>query len=104
MTLGQRWMRRPQKVWLRRALFQIHLWTGIGVGLYVLLISVSGSAIVFRNKLYKSLGSEPKTVAVLDHRLTQDELRNAAKRAYPGYAVTFVFESKRANQATEIWM
>jgi hypothetical protein len=33
--------RRPQSLWLRRALFQIHLWTAIGVGLYVVAISVS---------------------------------------------------------------
>jgi len=28
----------PQTIWLRRALFQIHLWCGIGLGLYVFLI------------------------------------------------------------------
>ena len=31
-------------MWSRRALFQIHLWTGIGVGLYMLMISITGSA------------------------------------------------------------
>src|SRR5437879_6170187 len=104
MTFAEQWVRRPQNVWLRKALFQIHLWTGIGVGLYVVLISVSGSAIVFRNELYKSLGPGPKTVAVSGARLTQSELRQAAHRAYPGYSVTFVFEAKSPNQATEIWM
>src|SRR5712691_3794559 len=104
MTLAEQWIRRPQNLWLRRALFQIHLWTGIGVGLYVLLVSVSGSAIVFRNELYKSLGSGPKTVAVSGPRLTQEELKAAARRFYPGYSVTFVFEAKSPNRAIEIWM
>ena len=104
MTFGEQWIRRPQNLWLRKALFQVHLWTGIGIGIYVLLISVSGSAIVFRNELYKSLGTGPKTVAISGPRLTQEELKATARRAYPGYSVTFIFEAKRPNQATEIWM
>ena len=65
MTFWDRWLRRPQGLWLRKAIFQIHLWTGIGLGIYVVLISVSGSAIVFRNELYKSLWPPPKLVAML---------------------------------------
>ena len=29
----------PQTTWLRKATFQLHLWSGIGIGLYVLLVS-----------------------------------------------------------------
>ena len=36
---------------VRRALFQVHLWAGIGVGLYVLVIGVSGSVLMFREEL-----------------------------------------------------
>lgn len=100
----QQWLRRPQSVWLRKALFQIHLWTGIGLGLYVVLISVSGSAIVFRNEIYKALDQGPKRVSVQGERLTQDQIRDIAHRDYPGYAITFLFESKRPDQATEIWL
>ena len=46
-----RWLYQPQKVWLRRALFQVHLWSGIALGLYVLMISVTGSVLVYRNEL-----------------------------------------------------
>jgi uncharacterized iron-regulated membrane protein len=45
----------PQSLWLRRALFQIHLWMGIALGLYVLIISASGSLIVFRRELDRAL-------------------------------------------------
>ena len=31
MGVVERWVRHPQQVWARKALFQIHLWTGIGV-------------------------------------------------------------------------
>lgn len=43
----RRFIRHPQAVFLRRAVFQIHLWTGVAVGLYVLMISLSGSVLVF---------------------------------------------------------
>ncbi len=51
MTLGQRLVRQPQTLWARKALFQVHLWTGIGVGLYIFVISISGRAIVFRREI-----------------------------------------------------
>ena len=77
----KQWLHRPQSVWLRKATFQIHLWTCIGLGLYVLLISVSGSAIVFRNELYNALWPGPRTVAIGNHKLSHDDLRDAARRA-----------------------
>jgi hypothetical protein len=52
MTDWQRWIWHPQSEWLRKATFQIHMWSGIGVGLYVLMISVTGSILVYRNELY----------------------------------------------------
>jgi len=42
-------------VTFRRATTQVHLWTGIAIGLYVLVISISGSAIVWRRELDAAL-------------------------------------------------
>jgi uncharacterized iron-regulated membrane protein len=91
-------------VWLRKALFQVHLWTGIGVGLYVLAISISGSAIVYRNALYKKLSPGPKMVPVSGERLSHDGLKQAAAQAYPDYSVSYIWEGKQPNQVVEIWM
>ena len=63
-TAWQRWVRQPQKVWLRRALFQVHLWAGIGVGLYVFFISVTGSVLVYRNELYVAATPDVHTPGV----------------------------------------
>jgi len=39
----RQFLRQPQRVWLRRACCQIHLWTGLALGLYVVLMwGVSG--------------------------------------------------------------
>jgi uncharacterized iron-regulated membrane protein len=51
-TAWQRWLRQPQKLWLRKAVFQVHLWSGVALGLYVFFISVTGSVLVYRNELY----------------------------------------------------
>ena len=45
----------PHSLRLRRVLFQVHLWLGVALGLYVLIISASGSAIVFRRELDRAL-------------------------------------------------
>ena len=52
--LWARWVRQPQKIWLRRAVFQVHLWSGIAIGLYILMISVTGSVLVYRNELFSA--------------------------------------------------
>jgi uncharacterized iron-regulated membrane protein len=104
MNLWQRWLRRPQNVWLRRAFFQVHLWSGIALGLYVLAISVSGSAIVFRNEIYKAADSGPRIVEAKGDRLSDDALKDAARRAYPAASVSFVWPGKQQNYATEVWM
>lgn len=60
-TTWQRWVRQPQKLWLRRAIFQVHLWSGIGLGLYAFFISVTGSVLVYRNELYVAATPEVVT-------------------------------------------
>jgi uncharacterized iron-regulated membrane protein len=102
MSAWEKWKRRPQSVWTRKALFQIHLWTGIGLGFYILLMSVTGSALVFRRDLVKSLAREPRVAAVPGARMSEDELRQAARRAYPEYEVTRVSLRKNPEEAAEI--
>jgi uncharacterized iron-regulated membrane protein len=60
----QRWLWQPQRVFLRRAVFQVHLWSGIGLGLYILFISVTGSVLVYRNEMYEAATPESGTYSV----------------------------------------
>ncbi len=94
-------MRRPQSVWLRKAIFQIHLWTGIAVGLYVVAISVSGSALFFRS-IANEAAPGRRIVAGSGSLLTKDQLIEAAKRAYPGYAPTDISQGTRPGREVEI--
>ena len=51
----ERWLRKPQNTFLRRAVFQVHLWSGMLLGLYITAVCVSGSVIVFRIDLYDQM-------------------------------------------------
>src|SRR6202158_6435630 len=102
MSSGERWLNRPQSLWLRKALFQVHLWTGIGIGLYVLLMSVSGTVLIYRRELAKAFSGEPRIAAGPGARMSADELKQVAKRAYPEYEPTRVYERKKPDQPIEI--
>ena len=94
MGTWTQWLRQPQRVWLRRAAFQIHLWVGLIIGLYVVVLSLTGSALVYRNELDRYLATPH---AVFDENakpMNADELRAAAQRAYPGWQVTDVTEGR----------
>jgi len=43
--------KHPQQVWLRRVNFQIHLWSGIVLAVYAVIIGVTGSILVFGAEL-----------------------------------------------------
>ncbi len=43
---------------LRRVLFQVHLWVGVAAALYVLAVSVTGAALVFRIHLQRAVHPE----------------------------------------------
>ena len=90
MGLWQRWVRQPQRVWLRRALFQVHLWTGLAIGLYVVMLSLTGSVLVYRNELDLALRTPRPTFERGRPGISEDALRTAAQRAYPGWTVTSV--------------
>jgi uncharacterized iron-regulated membrane protein len=46
------WLRQPQNTWTRKATFQLHLWSGLILGLYIVVVCASGSVLVFRNDIY----------------------------------------------------
>src|SRR5580692_4668874 len=102
MTYWQRWIRQPQTAWLRKATFQVHLWSGIGVGLYMLLVSVTGSVLVFSNELFKAATRAPIIVTGSGPRLTDEQLNEAAARAFPGYAVSRISRARNPDQAVDI--
>ena len=57
-TIWQRWLDRPEQFRLRQIVFQIHLWVGAAAAAYLLLMSVTGSLLVYRNELSTTFSVE----------------------------------------------
>ncbi len=90
---------RPQNVFLRTALFQIHLWTGVAVGLYILVVCVTGSALVFRiymqraafPQLFAPTAGEPADAATVLERV---------RDAFPNHRVSGIDAPTSARPTT----
>lgn len=86
--------RTPSRSGIRRVLGRVHLWLALALGLYIVVLSVSGSAAVFRREL--TAWAVPRTVASTEGaHLTGDDLLNAVRAAYPAATVVEVREPRR---------
>ena len=104
MSLWQRAWRAPQRIWLRRALFQIHVWSGIALGLYVVMLSITGSVLVYRNELDRYLATPRPAFVAGKPALPREQLRAAAERQFPGWTITRVGERiSRRSPVIEVW-
>src|SRR5919108_1481032 len=85
VSLWQRWWRQPQRVWLRRAMFQVHLWCGLILGLYIVLLSITGSVLVYRIELDRWVAT-PTPAYDPDRPLVEKAIvATAAMHEYPGW-------------------
>jgi uncharacterized iron-regulated membrane protein len=96
----QRFLRQPQLLRWRRLVVQLHLWIGLALGLYILVLSVSGSLSVLRPDVHRWF--VPRSVPMEGTKLTGDALQDAVRRTYPLYEVTTVFERRRPDMPVMI--
>jgi uncharacterized iron-regulated membrane protein len=82
----------------------VHLWSGIALGLYILMISVSGSVLVYRNELYRAATRPPVISAGSGPRLTDAQITAAARQVYPGYRVERIGRARNPDQAVDVWV
>src|SRR6185369_471535 len=101
MNIVTGWLRQPQRVWLRRAIFQVHLWTGLAIGLYVVIMSLTGSAVVFRGELGRAL-TPLQRVVPSGPRKSVEELTAIGQKLYPRFTVAEVRTSNDPAAAVEI--
>jgi uncharacterized iron-regulated membrane protein len=80
---------KPQAVWWRKALFQVHLWVGIIIGLYIIVIGITGSILVFKTEL-ATLSYPQLLKAQPEHmqpEATLAQVVDHARAAYPQHAL-----------------
>jgi len=95
-------MRHPQQLWVRRALFQVHLWMGLVFGVYLFFISVTGSVLVYRNELFELATPAPVVTTATGRLLTDDELIGAAERAHAGFRVSRLTRGENLDHSVEV--
>ncbi len=102
--MSKSWLRHPQRIPLRKCLFQIHLWSGISLGLYIFFISITGSVLVYRNELYVMATPNPLISSDSESVLSDELLIERVRLSNQGYEVTRVNRSGDPTKAVEIWL
>lgn len=74
---------KPQSAWLRRALFQAHLWVGMLAGLYVFVVCATGAALVFRIEMQRAAFPELFTLSGEAAPAHPADILDSLKRAFP---------------------
>jgi uncharacterized iron-regulated membrane protein len=77
---------------------------GLGVGIYVLAINISGGAIVYRPELTRMFSRKTVVTAEPGHRMTLQELTQRAQRAYPTYEVDNIREAQTPDEPDDVVM
>ena len=95
-------MRRPRTLLFRKICFQVHLWLGIAIGLYIVLLSVTGSALVFRREMDAASRPQAPPIDASTQLLTKGQLTQAAREAYPGVTVERVGGPQRRTALVRI--
>lgn len=82
-------LRHPRRLWLRRAVFQVHLWAGLIVGLLATSAGLTGSAIVYREELDRKLAPSLYQVSAAAP-LKADSLLGRVQHELPAFTVQSV--------------
>ncbi len=93
---------RPQSLWWRKGVFQIHLWAGTIIGLYIIAISVSGSILVFERDLmdHRPRLQESARASQLDYTA----LVEAAQKTFPGEVLASIDMRTRERRVVTVML
>ncbi|MBO9518500.1 MAG: PepSY domain-containing protein [Porphyrobacter sp.] len=87
---------------MRRAIVKLHRWTGIALLAYVAMICLTGSVLVYRPELYRHFEPQPVVVAPGPRLLSDQELLESARRAFPAEVAVKVWRGQQPNHAVEV--
>lgn len=87
---------------IRRVIFRIHVWVGLSAGLLIVLLGISGSALVFRADIERWLVSDWLTVPIQSARYSLDDAVTRALRDHPERELSKVLVPAAANESIEV--
>ncbi len=79
--------REPRKLRIRRTIFQIHLWCGIAVGLFTVIVGASGSVLVYREALDRWLAPHLLQTTVGRPSISADRVLEQVAQSNPKWKV-----------------
>ncbi|MGH6693517.1 MAG: PepSY-associated TM helix domain-containing protein, partial [Gammaproteobacteria bacterium] len=95
-------LRQPKKLLIRKIAFQIHLWIGIAIGLYIVVLSVTGSALVFRREMDRAFAPDRPVRDPARQTMSVEALTAAAQRAYPDHTILRVGDIQRRTPVIQV--
>lgn len=83
-------LHHPRRLFLRRVVFQIHLWVGVLLSLYLVMISLSGALLVYHDTLTR--GTLPAGLTPYDPLRTQaiPPVVAAVRATYPDSTISYL--------------
>lgn len=100
---------------LRRAAFQVHLWVGLAMAVYLVAIALSGSVLVFKDELFRASLPPSHTVATASAAATPTQALQLFHRTEPAARINqlqlpspvlpaFLFEGMDADGKSTRWL
>jgi uncharacterized iron-regulated membrane protein len=86
----------------RQVLVRLHRWIGIALFVYVAMICLTGSFLVYRPEILRHFEPQPLIVEVGLRSLSDAELLQAAERAFPERDQGAVYRGQQPNHAAEV--
>jgi uncharacterized iron-regulated membrane protein len=96
-------LKTPQRSRTRRLIFTIHRWVGAVVGLYLLLMSMTGVSLVFHDELSAWLCPSP-VITFKSERMPLSQIIENSEKAYPLYKVTGLIMSHEKAHPMDVFM
>lgn len=85
---------------LYRKLYSVHKWLGLTTGIFLLLLGLSGSILVFKDTLEDSIYTDINTVSVKSKPIALDSIYQIITRQYPNLdGLSWINPEAPANQA-----
>jgi uncharacterized iron-regulated membrane protein len=98
------WKHTPQRSRLRRALFQIHLWIGVVLALYAVVIGLTGSVLVFSEEIETYLEPHLHLVTPGESTAPLQTVWKQIEATHPAYRVLSLELAEDSDHASQFFL
>lgn len=101
-SLLSAFINKPRSLSLRKFLFDLHFFFGIGIGLYLMMMSITGVSLVFREEIESAVVAQPLLIA-RGERKPFSTLIEHVEKTYSGFRVTGIINVKNDGSPIKIF-